>query len=105
MEILPKPVGVMTSSGVSPLAQTVSVTLSGLASGFSGLVVGETYYTTTRGQVVTDGSYYGSGDTTASNTGLNGFFYANDITDNILVSTDSILGMAVASDTILLKTV
>lgn len=103
MEILPKPLGVMTVKGLSASPQSASVALSGLASGFSGLVVGETYYTTTSGKVVTDGGLFGQSDTTATDAAVEGYFYVNDIVDKVVVSSDSILGIAVASDTILLR--
>ena len=103
MEVLPKPLGVMTTSGEVGTFQSVSVALSGVASGFSNLVVGETYYTTTSGKLVTDGSFYGVGDATSSNNGIDGFFYVNDVSDNLMVSSESILGVAVAADSILIK--
>jgi hypothetical protein len=103
MEILPKPLGVMTVKGRSSSPQTASAALSGFASGFSGLVVGETYYTTTSGKVITDGAFYGQSATTASDAAIEGFFYVNDVVDKVIVSADSVLGIAISSDTILLK--
>jgi hypothetical protein len=103
MEILPKPLGVMTVKGRSLSPQSASVALAGLASGFSGLIVGETYYTTTSGKVITDGAFYGQSATTATDAALEGYFYVDDVVDKVIVSADSVLGLAIASDTILLK--
>jgi hypothetical protein len=101
MEVLPKPLGVMMSSGVSG-AQSTSVSMSGVATGFSGLTPGMTYYTTTAGKLVTDGSYYGMSDVQSASS-INGFFYVTDVSNNIMVGADSIIGVAISSDSILLK--
>ena len=93
------------NSGEVGTSQSVTVALSGVASGFSNLVVGETYYTTTSGKLVTDGSYYGMGDATSSNDGIDGFFYVTDVADNLMVCAESILGVAITADSILIKNV
>ena len=103
MEVLPKPLGVMTTSGDVGSSQSTSVSMSGVASGFSGLVPGKTYYTTTSGKLVTDGSFYGLSGVQSSNSAVNGFFYVTDESNNLMVGADSIIGVAISSDSLLLK--
>lgn len=103
MEVLPRPLGVMMTSGEAGTTQTTSVSMSGVASGFSGLVAGKTYYTTTSGKLVTDGSFYGMSDVQSPNSAVNGFFYVNDAVNNVIVGADSVIGVAISSDSILLK--
>ena len=104
MEILPKPVGVVQSvATASDHSNLATVAVSGVATGFTGLTVGMTYYATTSGKLVTDGVYYGRDGATQSNSAVNGYFYITDVADSLLVSAESQIGIAVASDTILLK--
>ena len=103
MEVLPKPLGVMTSSGEVGSTQSTTVSMSGVASGFSGLVPGVTYYTTTSGKLVTDGTFYGFSDAQSSNPATNGLFYVSDVANNVMVGSDSLIGVAISSDSILLK--
>lgn len=106
MEILPKPLGIMTSTvNYLDANKYGSVALGGIAAGFSGLTPGMTYYATTSGKVITDGSLYGRSSATASNSANNGHFYVTDVVDKLIVSSDSIIGIAVASDSILLRSV
>ena len=103
MEVLPRPLGVMMTSGEVGTAQTTSVSMSGVASGFSGLVPGNTYYTTTSGKLVTDGSFYGMSDVQSSNPAVNGYFYVQDAANTVIVGAESVIGVAISSDSILLK--
>ena len=106
MEILPKPVGLMSSSISSTDSSRLgSVALSGLATGLSGLTVGLTYYATTAGDLVTDGVYYGRDGATQSNSALDSYFYITDPKSKVIVSSESQIGIAVAADTILLRLV
>ena len=102
MEVLPKPLGVIMSSEVSG-SQSTSVSMSGVATGFSGLVPGMSYYTTTAGELFTDGSYYGMSDVQSASSAVNGFFYVTDVSNSIMVGADSLIGVAISSDSILLK--
>lgn len=103
MEILPKPIGVMTSIASSTdNAQINAVALSGLAGGFSGLTPGMTYYATTSGKLVTDGTYYGRDGATSSSGAVDGFFYVTDEANKVIVSADSQVGIAVSTDTLAL---
>ena len=104
MEILPKPIGVMATTVTSTDSyQYGSVVLSGMAGGLSGLVPGVTYYSTTSGKIVTDGAYYGRNGATSSDASASSFFYVSDDTNQVIVSSDSEIGIAISSDTILLS--
>lgn len=104
MEILPKPIGVMASTVASTdLSQYGSVALSGMAGGFSGLIPGVTYYATTSGKIVTDGAYYGRDGATSSDASAGSFFYVTDDINQVIVSSDSKIGIAISTDSILLS--
>lgn len=100
MEIYPKAMGVVTSSNTG--ASTSTVALSGTVSGLSGLTVGKMYYTTTNGKLVADSSYLGRDGITTSNA-YDEFEYVEDTVNNVIVTQDSQVGIAIASDTLLLR--
>ena len=93
MEIRPKPIGVYTG-GVASLGY---VSVTGVVTGFAGLKPGLTYYSTTTGQLVTDGTFYGRDAATSSNGGANGFYYVTDIANKVIVDADSQVGIALSS--------
>ena len=95
MEILPKPVGVLASGS--------TLALSGAVTGYSNLQVGKMYYATTGGSLVADSNgYYGS-DGLLSNAASNAFNFVYDAKQDVIVTMDSQVGLAVSSDTILLN--
>ena len=79
--------------------------MSGVATGFTGLTAGMTYYATTSGKLITDGMYYGRDEATQSNSAVDGYFYINDVDDNLLVSAESQVGIAISSTSMLLDLV
>jgi hypothetical protein len=98
MEVKPRPLGLMqTAKSSSGSLDTSSLVVSGVLSGFSGLTVGATYYTTTSGSLVTPGTIG------ASNPLLNDYLYFTDAATQTIVSGDSIIGVAVTTDSILLR--
>ena len=101
MEILPKPIGVSIASSADT-SKLSAVALSGLAGGLSGLTPGMTYYSTTSGKLVTDGTYYGRDGATSSSGAVDGFFYVTDEANKVIVSADSQVGIAVSTDTLAL---
>ena len=94
MEIRPKPIGVYT--GTAGVASFGFVSVTGVVTGFAGLKAGLTYYSTTTGQLVTDGTFYGRDAATSSNGGANGFYYVTDIGNNVIVDADSQVGIALS---------
>ena len=104
MEIKPRPIGVVTADVVSSSASLASgaVAVSGTVNGFSNLVVGKMYYTNTAGQLVADGNFYGR-DGLTSNAAIDEFHYVFDAANNVIVTVDSQIGVAVSSDTIVLR--
>ena len=88
LESLPSPFGVSTGG---------SIVVSGTVSGFSGLVTGKAYYTNTMGQLVSGGVYYGSAATAWSSP-----IYVTSPDGKMLISSDSLVGVAIATDTILI---
>lgn len=100
MEILPRPLGVVTSTSTGSSSSTVAV--SGTVSGLSGLTTGKMYYTTTNGILVADSNYYGRDGITTS-AAYDEFEYVVDTVNNVIVTQDSQVGLAVASDTLQLR--
>jgi hypothetical protein len=106
MEIMPKPVGVMTSSvATSANVQIGQVAMSGLAGGFSNLDVGLAYYGTTTGELISDGVHYGRDGASHSNEAVDGYFYVTDPVTKTMVSADSQIGIAVSANTLLIRLV
>ena len=101
MEIRPKPIGVFTGAATG-LGSTGYVSVSGVVTGFAGLKAGLTYYSTTTGQLVTDGTFYGRDAATSSNGGANGFYYVTDIGNSVIVDADSQVGIALSPTTLAL---
>jgi hypothetical protein len=98
MEVKPMPLGVMqTAKSSSTSLDTSSLVVSGVLGGFSGLTVGATYYTTTSGELITPGTIG------ASNPMLNDYLYFTDKISKTIVSADSVIGVAVTPESILLR--
>lgn len=102
IEILPSPIGVISSSTLlSQTASTLPVMLTGTISGFSNLELGKAYYTTTQGELIAGKDYFGHGDMSCNSDLADCIVTSDDGTT--MVSKNSYLGLAVAKDTILLK--
>ena len=98
MEIKPRPLGLMqTSKSSSGTLDTSSLVVSGVLGGLSGLTVGATYYTTTSGNLVTPGTIG------TSNPLLNDYLYFTDVATQTIVSADSVIGVAVTPESILMR--
>lgn len=98
MEILPPPVGVSTSVRVGG-----TVALAGVISNYKSLVPGQLYYTTTMGQLVSAGGYYGTSPDPAACAA--GSAYVEDLTSGTIVTIDSQVGLATSAESLLLKLV
>jgi hypothetical protein len=101
MEIKPRPVGVLTGSA-SAASSSSNLALTGKASGFSNLTAGYMYYTNTKGELVTDGKYYGRSPGTSS-ISADEYDYVSTTTGSSMVTLDSQVGLAISSDTVLLR--
>ena len=104
MEIKPRPIGVVTSPKVllsTPLTSG-AIAVSGTVSGYSNLIIGKMYYTTTGGQLIADSNFYGR-DGLSSNAAIDEYQYIYDPVNNVIVTVDSQVGLAIAADTIVLR--
>jgi hypothetical protein len=89
MESQPSPVGIIYQTSNSG---TVDVIMSGSVSKYSGLKRGALYYTNSLGEIIGGNVYFGHFDTC----------YEDDIS-NTLVSSKSVVGVAISEDTLLLQ--
>lgn len=102
MEILPKPVGFTISATDSRGGAQVGV--DGVISGFKGLSVGNTYYSTTQGTIISSGENYGRELATSSSSSMEDHFYAEDTAAGVIVSASSQVGIALSSSSIMMRT-
>lgn len=101
MEILPKSIGL--TIGPSDTKGGSSVAVEGVLYGFKNLIVGNTYYSTTLGTMITSGENYGRDLTTSSSASMDDHFYVEDSAAGIIVSANSQIGIALTSSSILLR--
>ena len=101
MEILPKPIGFTISATDSKGGSQVGV--EGVLSGFKGLSIGNTYYATTQGTVISSGENYGREPTTASSAAMDDHFYVEDAAAGVIVSASSQIGIALSSSSIMMR--
>lgn len=92
LELRNKAIGVVTANANAQ--ETVSVALSGTVGGYSNLKPGSIYYTDSRGRLVKTGLAYGQQPSSRSAT------FIASVNGDTLVSADSLVGVAVAADTL-----
>ena len=98
METLPKPIGFININDQSiHNNKNIEITLNGIVNNFEGLIAGYSYYTTTLGTIIAGDNYYGSQSLNDNNN------YVNNINEEVLVSSDSFIGIAISETEILLK--
>lgn len=98
MEVKPRPLGVMQAAmSSSSKLDTSSLVVSGVLGGFSDLTVGATYYTTTSGAMITPGTIE------SANPLINDYLYFTDKITKTIVSADSVIGVAVTPESLLLR--
>lgn len=126
MEVRPAPFGAVTSTTASianndknvrsvtkayevasNAVGTAEVVLSGtvdVAASTAVLTPGMSYYCTSMGTVVSGNTYYGREGSSVSGSGEgSAYYYIDDVVSNTIVTLDSRIGVATASNTLLLS--
>lgn len=95
MEISPSTIGISSSSlsTYSSKSTYIPTVLAGTVAGFTNLVPGMSYYSTSQGTVIPGNEFFGRNTRT----------YIDNKETGVIVSLDSYLGVAISSTTLLLQ--